>query len=99
MTKQDCGSSPQEGRGKGTAQEGCWVREKLKGWEDNLTKQPYSKGGINLELIAGPEWEDGQRGAMTSPSAFPLVLQHMPPANGVELERMVSYSNDRSKEF
>ena len=62
--------------------EGGWVRENLKEWEDNLRKQLVWREGLILSQLC---CQSGKRGSRVtrSPSAFPVVLQHI-PANGVE---------------
>ena len=68
-----------------------------------MDKRKAEKASLNKGFILNqPELEKGQSRVMRSPSAFPVIIQHM-PASGVEQgyrqDRMVSYRNDRSKAF
>ena len=86
MTKQESGSFLREEKGKETALEGDWVREKLKSRKDNLMKQPVLRIQPHNQCVCVcvGVWVGGWSGVMrSSPSAFPVVIQHM-PANGVE---------------
>lgn len=82
MAEQESRSFPQEDRGKGTVSEDSQVREKLKK-EGNLVRWLILKEMVNLESTALPDLEEGQPRIARSPSAFPVVMQHI-LGNGLE---------------